>query len=68
MNGYRLLLVSAVGERDCMALELSRDTGEQVAEVFEDEETRSRSVTFFTGDPVSLDVVEWLLSEAARQL
>ncbi len=68
MNGFRLLLVSAVGERDGMALELSRDTGEQIAEVFEDDESRARSVTFFTDEPVPLAVVEWLLSEAARQL
>ncbi len=68
MNGYRLLLVSAVGERDGMALELSRETGEQIAEVFEDDESRARSVTFFTDEPVPLAVVEWLLSEAARQL
>ncbi|MFV0459646.1 MAG: hypothetical protein ACK5MT_12850 [Actinomycetales bacterium] len=68
MNGYKLLLVSAVGERDGMALELSRDTGEQVAEVFEDDETRTRSVTFFTDAPVPLEAIEWLLAEAARQL
>ncbi|WP_228373708.1 hypothetical protein [Demequina soli] len=60
--------MSAVGERDGMALELSRDTGEQIAEVFEDDESRARSVTFFTDEPVPLAVVEWLLSEAARQL
>lgn len=68
MNGYRLLLVSAVGERDGMALELSRENGDQVAEVFEDDETRARTVTFFTGEPVPVEAVEWLLSEAARQL
>ena len=68
MNGYKLLLVSAVGERDGMALELSRDTGEQVAEVFEDDESRARSVTFFTDEPIPLAAVEWLLSEAERQL
>jgi hypothetical protein len=68
MNGYRLLLVSAVGGRDGMALELSLDTGEQVAEVFQDEDTRTRSVTFFTGEPVPLEAVQWLLSEAANRL
>lgn len=68
MNGYRLLLLSAVGERDGMALELSRETGEQVAEVFEDDASRARSVTFFTDEPIPLAAVEWLLAEAAKQL
>jgi hypothetical protein len=68
MNGYKLLLVSAVGERDGMALELAAETGEQVAEVFEDDLTGERTVTFFTDQPVSLSVVEWLLAEAARRL
>lgn len=68
MKGYKLVLVSAVGGRDGMALELSRETGEQVAEVFEDDESRARSVTFFTDEPVPLAAVEWLIAEAARQL
>lgn len=68
MSGYRLLLVSAVGQRDGMALELDDATGKQVAEVFEDDLTKERTVTFFTDRPVPLPVVEWLLAEAARRL
>jgi hypothetical protein len=68
MNGYKLLLVSAVGQRDGMALELATDAGEQVAEVFEDDATRIRTVTFYTDGPVPLPVVDWFLSEAANRL
>lgn len=68
MDGYKLLLVSAVGERDGMSLELARESGEQVAEVFEDDATRERTVTFYTDQPVPLAAVEWLLSEAAHKL
>ncbi len=68
MNGYKLFLVSAVGERDGMALELASESGEQVAEVFEDDVTKQRTVAFFTAEPVPLPVVEWLLAEAARRL
>jgi len=39
-----------------------------VAEVFEDDLTKQRTVTFFTAEPVPIAVVEWLLAEAARQL
>ena len=41
MNGYRLILVSDVGERDGMALELDTVGGEQIAEVFEDGGTQT---------------------------
>ncbi|MGL5823552.1 MAG: hypothetical protein ACRCYU_01625 [Nocardioides sp.] len=68
MNGYRLLLVSVVGERDGMALELSHDSGEQLAEVFEDGESHARTFTVFTDQPVPLAAVEWLLAEASRRL
>lgn len=68
MNGYKLLLVSAVGVRDGMALELAAESGEQIAEVFEDDETGARTVRFFTDQAVPLPVVEWLLSEAANRL
>lgn len=68
MIGYKLLLVSAVGKRDGMAIELALESGEQVAEVFEDDATGARTVTFFTHEPVPLAVVEWLLAEAARRL
>ena len=68
MKGYRLVLVSAVRHRDGMALELDLDSGEQVAVVFEDEDSRLRTVIFFSDKPVPLDVVEWFLSEAATRL
>lgn len=68
MNGYRLVLVSAVGDRDGMALELDTEGGEQVAEVFEDDATRERTVRFFISEPVPLPVVEWFLAEAAKRL
>jgi|GEM_PF-2487300 len=68
LNGYKLLLVSAVGSRDGMAVELARESGEQVAEVFEEDTSKNRTVTFFTDQPVPLNVVKWLLSEAEREL
>lgn len=68
MTGYKLLLVSAVGKRDGMALELAEESGEQVAEVFEDSATKARTVRFFVDRPVPLEVVEWFLAEAARGL
>lgn len=68
MKEYRLVLASSVGDRDGMALELSRESGEWLAEVFEDEQTGSRSVSFFTNDPIPLPLLEWLLAEASKQL
>jgi hypothetical protein len=68
MMGYSLILMSVVGERDGMALELDEESGEQVAEVFLDDETGARSVRFFNDQPVPLEAVEWLLAEAARRL
>jgi len=68
MDGYKLLLVSEVNPRDGMALELALDNGEQVAEVFEDDETKERTVKFYTDTPVPLAVIEWFLAAAARRL
>lgn len=65
--GYRLVLAGYVGERDGMALELDHDDGRQVAEVFENEDTRQRTVTLFEKD-VPLEAIEWLLLEAAARL
>lgn len=48
--GYRLLLASSVGERDGMAIELIRDDGTRVAEVFEDDESRRRTVNVVERD------------------
>lgn len=65
--GFRLLLASSVGERDGMAMELVRDDGTRVAEVFEDDDTGKRTVTVFEGD-APLDAIEWLLLEARARL
>ncbi|MGN6522420.1 MAG: hypothetical protein ACTHMZ_04320 [Actinomycetes bacterium] len=62
-----MVLASSVGERDGMALELDRDDGTRVAEVFEDEETRARVVNVFQAD-VPVEVLEWLLNEARSRL
>lgn len=68
MDGYSLRLVSYVGERDGMALELADPDGEQVAEVFEDEATRERSVTVYAPEPVPLALMEWLIERAREKL
>lgn len=68
MMGHKLLLVSSVGERDGMAIELARESGERIAEVFEDDATGDRSLTVFLDGPVPLPLIEWLLTEADRQL
>lgn len=65
--GYRLILASSVGDRDGMALELTRDDGRRLAEVFEDDESGRRTVTMFEPD-VPLEAIEWLLAEAASRL
>jgi hypothetical protein len=65
--GYRLLLASSVGERDGMAIELTRDDGTRVAEVFEDDQTGRRTMNVFEQN-VPLDAIEWLLTEAKARL
>ncbi|MCA0181409.1 MAG: hypothetical protein LCH77_17935 [Actinobacteria bacterium] len=60
--------MSAVGARDGMALELDAIDGEQIAEVFEDEDTKERTVTFFVDRAVPLEAVEWLLEQARTEL
>jgi hypothetical protein len=66
--GYHLILASSVGKRDGMALELTRESGERVAEVFEDDETKERTFTAFCEEPVPLAAIEWLLTEARIRL
>jgi len=68
MTHYKLVLASSVGQRDGMALELAEPNGERVAEVFEDDKTRQRTVKFYTLDPVPLDAIEWLLERAQTDL
>lgn len=41
-----------MGRRDGMALELTTDSGERVAEVFEDDASGERSLTVFADKPV----------------
>jgi len=65
--GYHLILASAVGDRDGMAVELTRDDGQRVAEVFEDDETGRRTVSVFEKG-VPLEAIEWLLAEAKTRL
>lgn len=65
--GYRLILASSVGDRDGMALELTSDDGRRLAEVFEDDESGRRTVTMFE-PALPLEVIEWLLAEAASRL
>jgi hypothetical protein len=66
--GYHLVIASSVGDRDGMGLELTRDdSGQCVAEVFEDDESRRRTVTLFERD-LPVEAVEWLLQEARTRL
>lgn len=66
--GFRLILASSVGDRDGMALELTRDDGERLAEVFADEETGQRIFNTFGERGVPVEAIEWLLAEAKERL
>jgi hypothetical protein len=68
MDGFKLVLASDGSTRDGMGLELETDDGEQVAEVFEDTESKVRRVTFYKRDPVPLEAGEWLLDSARTKL
>lgn len=65
---YNLILASSVAERDGMALELTRDSGERVAEVFEDGATGQRTFSVFVDESVPIEAIEWLLTEAQDRL
>lgn len=68
-GGYEIILVSSVGDRDGMSVELGvLDPRERIAEVFEDDETKQRTVTFFVRRPIPLEAVEWLLEQASERL
>lgn len=67
IDGYRIVLASAVGARDGMSLELNRVDGTQIAEVFEDATTGSRTVHLFV-DSVPLEAIEWLIAQAKVHL
>jgi len=67
MDGYRILLISSVGARDGMSIELDLVDGTQLAEVFEDASTGKRTVRMFI-DSVPLDAIEWMLAEAKARL
>ena len=49
-----------MGEREDMATEFDHDDGRPVAEVFENDDTRQRTVNVFEKD-VPLEAIEWLL-------
>jgi hypothetical protein len=66
MDNYRLLTASHVADRDGLGLELWDASGETVGEVFRNDLTGERTVTLWTELP--LEVVEWLVREARRQL
>jgi hypothetical protein len=68
LEGFRLVLASSNGDREGMALELQTARGEQVADVFESDETGLRSVRFYTQSDVPIDAVEWLLNESRSRL
>lgn len=67
IDGYSLILASYVGKRDGMALELTREGGAIVAEVYEDDSTRVRTVSMFESD-VPFEAMEWLISSASDSL
>lgn len=67
-NEFRLVLASSVGQRDGIALELVREGGERVAEVFEDEATKRRTFAAFTLDSVPLEAIDWLIETARTRL
>jgi hypothetical protein len=67
MKDYKLVLASS-SSPDGMALELERSDGEQVAEVFEDYDSKKRTVRFYTDKPVPLEAIEWLLERARVSL
>lgn len=61
---YKLRLVSAVGDRDGMALELADDEGEQLAEIFRDDDRNTLTISIFSDEPVDLTAIEMLIAEA----
>lgn len=68
MDGYNLQLASSVGERDGFGVELVTSSGEVVAEVFQDDLTGERTVSFFTDSPVPLPAIERLIERARTTL
>ena len=66
--GYRLIFASSVGERDGMAMELIRDDGERVAEIFQDDATGQRTFSVLADESVPIEAIEWLVTEARDRL
>lgn len=66
--GFHLILASSVGARDGMGLELTNEAGERVAEVFQNDINGARTFNMFGKQPVPVDVIEWLLTEASTRL
>jgi hypothetical protein len=65
--GYRLLLASDVSDRDGIGLELNRDDGTRLAEVFRDDISNRRVVNLFEAN-VPLELVTWLIESAEQRL
>jgi hypothetical protein len=61
---FRLMLVSSVGKRNGMALELTGLDGDRIAEVFQDEDSGVRTITVFGEIRVPIEAIGWLTSEA----
>ena len=68
-GGYHLILASSVGERDGMALELTRDLdGERIAEVFQEDETGIRIFALFVFEPLPLEILRWFIESVDERL
>lgn len=68
MDDFELVLASDVSERDGMLVELRRsEPFEQIAEVFEDDETGVLTFTSFVTEGVPLEAIETLIAKAHRE-
>ena len=67
-DDHELLLASHVSDRDGLGLELVDASGETVAEVFRDDTSGSRTVRTFGGQGVSVELMEWLISQSRSLL
>jgi hypothetical protein len=68
MNGHRLILASDVLDRDGLGLELYDPDGRQVAEIFRDDETGTRTFTSTARLQLDPAVLRWFLAQADDQL
>ena len=68
LPGYRLIVASEAGTRDGLGLELTREDGSRLAEVFADETTGQRTFALFTETAVPAALIEWLILEAKTRI